>query len=94
MAHAYFAAFTKRYLDYFLDREASAVIPTIEERERFDDGVARHAAETARITQSFAAGWFNGHTKEGMPTLGEVQGFLGVAFGKLREELLRERDAV
>jgi hypothetical protein len=94
LAHAYFAAFTKRYLDYFLDREASAVIPTIEERERFDEGVTRHSVETAKITQSFAAGWFYGHTQNGLPTLGEVQRFLGVAFGKIREELLRERDAI
>lgn len=94
LAHAYFSAFTKRYLDYFLDREASAVIPTIEQRERFDDGVARHSAETAKITQSFAAGWFNGHTKDGLPPIAEVEGFLGVAFRKIREELLRERDAV
>ncbi len=94
LAHTYFAAFTRRYLDYFLDREASAVIPTIEERERFDNGVARHSEETAKITQSFAAGWFNGHTKEGLPTLKEVEDFLGVAFRKIREELLRERDAI
>ncbi|MBI5646613.1 MAG: hypothetical protein HY962_06745 [Ignavibacteriae bacterium] len=94
LAHAYFAAFTRRYLDYFLDREASAVIPTIGERERFNNGVALHSAETAKITQSFAAGWFNGRTKEGLPTLKEIQDFLGVAFRKIREELLRERDAV
>ena len=48
------------------------------------------AFETARITQSYAAGWFNLYAREGMPTEGEISRFLTHQVGKLREELNRE----
>lgn len=93
LAHAYFSSFTKRSLDYFLDREASAVISTVEVRERFDADVARHADETAKIMRSYAAGWFNKHASGGPPSPKIVQRFLDYSFVKIREELLREREA-
>ena len=97
VARMFFAKFTEGYLKYFLDREASAVIPKIQTREKFSlclekhiDLVSNHAFETARITQSFAAGWYNNHARRRMPTNQEIEGFLGLAFGKIREELKRE----
>lgn len=57
---------------------------------RHVDDVSRHAFETAKIMQSFAAGWFNKHAKEGLPTNASMRGFLRLALGKLREELRRE----
>ncbi|MGB8472696.1 MAG: hypothetical protein WCE61_01275, partial [Candidatus Acidiferrum sp.] len=55
------------------------------------DGASRHAFETAKITQSFAAGWFNRHVRGGSnPTDAEIRGFLAIAFGKMREDLRRE----
>jgi len=97
LSRMFFAHFTERYLNYFLDREASAVMRSFEERELFKtqlnshiDQVSKHAFETAKITQSFSAGWYNKHTKKGSPSKREIQGFLGIAFGKLREELTRE----
>ena len=54
------------------------------------DGVSRHAFETSRITQSYAAGWFQKHAKEGMPSEGQIQKFLSFALHKIREELRRE----
>lgn len=92
LAHLYFSNFTRRYLNYFLEREASAVIATIEYREQFDAAVAQHASETAKITQSFAAGWFNKYASAELPSVSEVDGFLGYSLQKIREELLRERD--
>lgn len=93
----FFGRFTERYLNYFLEREASAVLPSIEQRERFSeemsrhvDDVSRHAFETAKIAQSFAAGWFNKHALEGLPSDASMRGFLRHALGKLREELRRE----
>ena len=50
----------------------------------------KFAFETSRITQSFAAGWFNRYARERAPTKAELEGFLSVAFGKMREELMRE----
>jgi hypothetical protein len=97
LSRIFFGKFTERYLNYFLEREASAVLPGVQQRERFSDEldrhvdeVSRHAFETAKITQSFAAGWFNKYAKEGLPTNNSMRGFLRLALGKLREELRRE----
>jgi len=67
------------------------------ERDEFEkqlaahvDDVSQHAFETAKITQSFAAGWFNKHAKSGVPTDREITTFLTLAFGKMRAELQRE----
>ncbi len=98
IARVFFAKFTERYLNYFLEREASAVSRTIEQRDVFQkqlrdqiDNVSRHAFETAKIAQSFAAGWYNRHAKDKVPTDDEIAGFLTMAFGKLREDLRREK---
>lgn len=100
LARLYFGKLTERYLNYFLDRAASATFPNIDQRERFQrqihshvDDVSKHAFETAKITQSFSAGWFNAHTRDRLPDAKEVEGFLGIAFGKLRDELRREGEA-
>ncbi|MBI5821403.1 MAG: hypothetical protein HZA88_20740 [Verrucomicrobia bacterium] len=100
LSRLYFGKLTERYLHYFLDRAASATCPNIEQRERFQndiqahiDGVSKHAFETAKITQSFAAGWFTAHTRERVPNQREIEGFLAIAFGKLRDELRREQEA-
>src|SRR5207237_918033 len=97
LSRIFFGKFTERYLNYFLEREASAVLPNLEQRERFSqeltqrvDDVSRYAFETARITQSFAAGWFNKHARSGLPSDASIRGFLRLAIAKLREELRRE----
>jgi len=97
LARIFFAKFTERYLNYFLEREASGALRSLYERDLFSkqlqeymDEVSQHAFETAKITQSFAAGWFNKHTREGFPNEQEIEGFLSLAFGKIREELYRE----
>lgn len=97
LSRTFFGKFTERYLNYFLEREASAVLPSLAQREQFSrklsrhvEDVSRHAFETAKITQSFAAGWFNAHAREGMPSDASIRGFLRLALGKLREELRRE----
>lgn len=100
VARIFFARLTERYLHYFLDREASAEIGTLAGREEFDSAlrdhlqeVSRHAFETSKITQSFAAGWFNKHAKESRPIDGAIEAFLSLAFGKMYEELGREGSA-
>lgn len=97
LARLFFAKFTERYLRYFLEREASAELPSLIARERFSqrlwdhvDSVSRHAFETSRITQSFAAGWFNKYARTAQPTDSQIRSFLALAFGKLQEELRRE----
>lgn len=100
LARLFFGRLTERYLSYFLDRAASATFSNIYQRERFQqdlkthiDDISKHAFETAMITQSFAAGWFNAHTQEKFPDDREIVGFLSVAFGKLRDELRREDES-
>ncbi len=97
LARLFFADFTQRHLKYFLEREASAALPSVELRDRFSsqieshiEAISKHAFETAKITQSFAAGWYNKNTAKGLPSSEAVQPFLAHAFGKLRGELMRE----
>lgn len=97
LSRLFFAKFTQRYLEYFLEREISPTIGSIEKHvdfkkylERHVDDISLHAFETAKITQSFAAGWFNKNAKDGNPNEIEIQGFLSHAFGKIRDELQRE----
>ena len=97
IARLFFSRFTERYMRYFLEREASSSIPSLEARETFGrnlrahiQDVSHHAFETSKITQSFAAGWYNNHARISRPSDSEIQGFLAIAFGKLQEELQRE----
>lgn len=97
LSRVFFARFVDRYIKYFLDREASAALSSISEREafandlsRFLDHVAQHAFETTKITQSFAAGWYNKNARGRIPTRAQTRGFLAIAFGKIGEELRRE----
>ena len=96
VSRLFFSKFTERYLNYFLGREASSVARGATERDALErqlrshvDGISGYAFESAKITQSFAAGWFNQHARSSVPNEGEIKGFLAVAFGKMREELRR-----
>lgn len=97
ISRLFLARFTERYLRYFLEREASATIKSIDARDRFSerlhnsvDQVSQHAFETSKIAQSFAAGWFNKYARDQTPDNTKLSKFLRVAFSKLREELRRE----
>lgn len=100
LCRVFFGKFTERYLKYFLDREASAQLPTVEAREHFAaslerhiEGLARHSFETTKITQSFAAGWYNKHARQSPPSQEKIVDFLSFAMSKLRQELVRESSA-
>lgn len=97
MARGFFASFTERYLKYFLDREASASVESIADRDQLTkhltehvDAVSRHAFETSKITQSFAAGWYARHARTQVPPRTEITNLVRLAFAKIREELQRE----
>lgn len=97
LSRLYFSNLTERYLRYFLDREASAALGDPERVAEFRaqlrttiDSISRHAFETSKITQSFAAGWFQRHAKTGMPSQASMRGFLSHSLHKIREELRRE----
>ena len=99
LSRLFFSKFTERYLSYFIEREASSQFISWEDsarlRKELNDHIQRvskYAFETAKITESFAAGWYNKNTKEGLPSAKQVRGFLWMAFEKLREELRREKE--
>lgn len=99
LSRLYFSKFTERYLKYFLEREASSTLKSIDDRNKFDahikahiNDISEHAFETSKITQSFAAGWFNNQIKKGTPSKKSIQAFLAISFGKMKSELLREED--
>lgn len=98
VSRLFFGRLTERFLGYYLDRAASRQMSDLWQRAEFDralsshvETISRHAFETAKITQSYAAGWFNKHAVEGRPpSAGAVRGFVAHAMSKLREELRRE----
>lgn len=99
LSRLFFSHVVEYYLNYFLEREASAALGTVYAREQFAgrtdalvDWISRDAFETSKITQSYAAGWFN--KREGRrPSDVELRAFLNRQFGKLCEELRREGEA-
>lgn len=99
LARLYYSNLTEKYLNYFLERTASDTIPDIERRQLFRkdmechfDAVSKHAFETSKITQSFAAGWFNKNIQVGMPEDSAIRKFIYKSFGKLQSELMIEEE--
>lgn len=98
ISRLFFAKLTERYLKYFLEREASAVIQNIEDREKFSEdiekhvnNISKHAFETAKITQSYTAGWYNKNAINKTPDKGMIANFISYALGKIKSELVQER---
>src|SRR5262249_15046413 len=48
LCRVFFGKFTERYIKYFLDREASAQLATVEARDRFAVSLERHVESLAR----------------------------------------------
>lgn len=97
ISRLYFSKLTERYLKYFLEREAATKITNITARKRFSteierhvNDISKHAFETAKITQSYSAGWYNKNVSDEYPKESEVKGFLTYALGKMKSELLME----
>lgn len=97
IARLFFAKFTERYLKYFLEREAAPLIKNVNTLnnfskaiEEYTDEVSKHAFETSKITQPYAAGWYQKHSKEKKPTEKDFNKLLRNTFGKMKSELLHE----
>jgi len=97
LARQFFCSLTTEYLRYFLDREASAVLLSVEAREAFQnnledhiDRITRHSFEVSKIAQSFAAGWYNKNATEELPCRRNALKFLAIALNKIRDALRRE----
>jgi hypothetical protein len=100
LAREFFARLTRRSLDYYLSRELSNHIGAGERfgddgaRSRFDEALDRHCREAARIVETFAGGWFGKNVYQGDGLSPDaVRRFAPIAFGKIRAELRKRRDA-
>lgn len=99
LVRSFFAAFTDKQIKYYIERVAASTINDYGEMERFVEAlteqstiIANHAFETSKIMQSYAAGWFNSHVVNSLPSEDAMKGFLHHSFGKMREEFRREAD--
>jgi hypothetical protein len=99
MARTFFASFTERQLKYYIERAAASCIDNYETLRAFNQqlsaqskSIADHTFEISKLTQSFAAGWYNNNVVNSLPNQNQVEGFLRISFGKLREEFRREAE--
>jgi hypothetical protein len=100
LAREFFARLTQRCLDYYLSRELSNHIgPGARFRDdrarfEFDNALDQHCWEASRIVELFAGDWYgkNVYQGEGL-TPDNIRRFAPVAFGKIRAELRKRRDA-
>lgn len=99
LSRMFFSNFTDNYLKYFLEREASAKINSLFDRDSFNkkldqhlNDISNHAFETAKITQSFSAGWYNNHAKDEIPSNEKIRAFVSFCFKKLNSEIIRDTE--
>jgi hypothetical protein len=99
LARDFFSRLARRLLSYFLSRELSQHVgvnsrfQTIREHQAFEAALDLHCREASRILKEFSGEWFSKYTYEGGINEALAGRFAHVAFGKLREELRRRRDA-
>jgi len=99
LARTFVAEFTERQLRYCLEREAPRVINDFGLLRSFSEtlscqstAISKHALDTSKLMQSWAAGWYNNNSVSSLPTDGQVHQFLDFSFRKMREEFRREVD--
>ena len=100
ISRIYFSNFIGRYLKYFLEREASASFKNLFDRSDFSqrldshlDEISKSAFETTKVTQQFAAGWYSKNAAKQFPDSDDIQGFIGYALKKLKNNLVFNLDA-
>jgi hypothetical protein len=99
LSRLFFSNFTENYMKYFLEREASAKINNLFDRDTFNKKleahfteISNHAFETSKITQSYSAGWYNSHVKDSIPSNEKIRGFISYGFQKINSEIIRDRE--
>lgn len=62
-------------MKYYIERAAASKISDYNAFQSFSDvmaaqseAISHHAFETSKIMQSFAAGWFNNHARDNIPS--------------------------
>ena len=97
VSRLYLAKVTEKYLKYFLEREASAVITNVAERNRFNfelenhiNKISKHTFESAKIAQAFSAGFYNKNRNEFITNETKLKSFIYTVLKKMKSELLKE----
>jgi hypothetical protein len=99
LSRTFFASFTERQLKYYIERAAASSIDNYDTLQSFSHqlsaqskAIAEHTFEISKLIQSFSAGWFNKKAVHSLPTEKQIESFLRMSFGKLREEFRREAE--
>jgi hypothetical protein len=87
VARDFFARLTERYLTYFLSRELSNKLETVDANRQFRDALSLHCKQASKIVEEFAAEWFSKANYQGGITPRKAAGFIGHAMTKLGAEL-------
>lgn len=97
MARSFIAEFTERNLNYYLERIAASEIKDYSNLISFKDNLKKqsktitiHSQEISKLMQSFAAGWYNKHSRGKMLNDEKIISFLKMTFKKIKEEFRRE----
>ncbi len=94
-ARDFFARMTERVLTYYVSKELPRHVgeghrfQTLDEQRDFQDAVALHARQAARIVETFAGGWYSKARFEKDLTPERTGRFVAYAMKKMRRELRR-----
>jgi hypothetical protein len=87
LARDFFARLTERYLTYFLSRELSNQLGSVDANRQFREALSLHCRQASKIVEGFAADWFSAANFKGGITPRKAAWFIGRAVKKLRAEL-------
>ena len=87
LARGFFARLTERYLTYFLSRELSNTLGSVDANRQFREALALHCKQASKIVEQFAEEWFSKANYQGGITPRKAAGFIGHAVTKLSAEL-------
>jgi hypothetical protein len=95
LSREFFGRLTERVLTYFVSRELPAHVgegrrfATPADQRAFEQAVATHAHQAARIVETFAGGWYSKARFEKDLSPERTARFVGYAMTKMRGELKR-----
>jgi hypothetical protein len=87
LARGFFARLTERYLTYFLSRELSNTLASVDANRQFREALSLHCRQASKIVEQFAQEWFSKKNYEGGITPRNAAGFISHAVSKINAEL-------
>ena len=87
LARGFFARLTERYLTYFLSRELSNTLESVDANRQFREALSLHCRQASKIVEQFAEEWFSKKNYQGGITPRKAAGFISHAVTKINAEL-------